>query len=56
LLVDDVTPALMSEQPIRGGEVAAGWPFGGRNARLGDWRDFDVGVHGLRSPQGASAA
>ena len=49
VIVDDVAPAVMGDQPVGGGEVDAGLPFRRRDVCLGDGRDLDVGVHGFGS-------
>ena len=45
MIVDDVTPAVVRDQPISRGEVNAGLPLGRRNFRLRDSGKLDVRVH-----------
>ena len=45
VIVDDVAPAVVCDQPISRGEVNTGLPLGGRNFRLRDNGKLDVRVH-----------
>ena len=45
MIVDDVGPAVVSDQPISRGEVNAGLPLGRRNLGLRNGGKLDVRVH-----------
>src|SRR5262245_47234715 len=51
MIIDDVAPAIVCDQPISRGEIDAGLPLGRRNFRLRDSGKLDVRVH-----EGASRA
>src|SRR5262249_56286970 len=51
MIIEDVAPAIVCDQPISRGEIDAGLPLARRNFRLRDSGKLDVRVH-----EGASRA
>src|ERR1700691_1529379 len=50
MIVDDVAPAIVRDQPIGCGEIKTGLPFRGRHFGLRDDGDLGVLVHGWSPP------